>query len=400
MNIYVIKTAEKIYPFGDRPADLFIGNKCLRDIHIEEIKKTKCNPVFIDTYDLVQDAYPHLVFYDNVFVTSEAIQLIKKTGVTENTSFVCAFSNSYYIDSFLWSAKRDKDGEAILPVYYMLKKGRYPEKKKVLLFDCKKFDKEKMPSHMLIDGKGFDNPLTNVNIIPIENWVNLWQANISLLMKLAYDWEYTKRYRLFIPLIRALGSKDRVPLYVNKVGRNCNIHPSAIIEASIIGDNVHIGANAVVRLSIVGDGAYISDQALVRVCVIGENSYIANNNNIAFTVTYSDSFLISGPYQFSMFGKACAIMHCIDCDCRLDSSTIRAQVGEEEVVNTNCYYLGSCYGHRVKIGAGMISAPGSAIPNDLWISPTPNQVLRDFRSLEKRRNLFLSNGKLVTKEFL
>ena len=257
-----------------------------------------------------------------------------------------------------------------------------------------------MPPHMLVNGKGFDNPSTNINIIPVENWVNLWQANISSLMKLAYDWEYTKKYRLIIPLIRALGSMERAPKYINKIGKNCTIHPTAVVEASIIGDNVHIGANAVVRLSVIGDGAYISDQALVRVCVVGENSYIANNNNIAFVVTYAESFLISGPYQFSLFGKACAIMHCIDCDCRLDNYTIRAQVSEDEVVETNCYYLGSCYGHRVKIGAGTLSAPGSAIPNDLWINPNPQQLLKEFKSLEKRKNLFLSNGKLVTKEFL
>lgn len=385
----------------DKPSELLIANQPLRQMQIESVKKAGCLPVLVESFEAISDQGPYIVFFDNLCISAEAFRLFLKQVRKQKDGFTCAVDNRYYINSYLWGLTEDPDGLVQLPLYYITKPGTLPSRPQVISFDCKKFDRERMPPHMEIEGKGFDHPLTNVIILPIENWVNLWQANIAVLMLIAYELEFTRRYRQIIPLIRALGSIDRVPLYMNKIGKNCNIHPSAVIEASIIGDNVHIGANAVVRLAVVGKGAYISDQALIRVCNIGEGAYIANNNNIAFTIAYPGSFLISGPYQFSIFGQDCAVMHCIDCDTRLDGRSIRADVGGDELIDTKQLYLGSCYGHRVRIGAGTISAPGSAVPNDLWINPDPALVMKDFKNnLPCKINLFASNGKIITKEML
>lgn len=401
MNVYVVKTNKRIYPFMDKTPELLISNKTLADLQEENIRYAGCKLVKVDRFEDIEDKAPHIVFYDNLCISAQAIRLIIKEASGRKEGFVCAVDDSYYIDSYLWHLDKGISGVVPLQLYFVVEKGVLPEKIQIIHFECKKFERERMPPHMESDGKGFDIPLTNVIMIPIENWVNLWQANMGMLMLLAYQLEFTRLCRRSVALIRARGSRKRAPLYLNKIGKNCDIHPSAVIEASIIGNNVHIGANAVVRLCVIADNAYISDQALLRVCNIGHGSYIANNNNVAFSVTYSDSFLISGPYQFSIFGKECAIMHCIDCDCRLDGHNIRADTGGGILIDTKQKYLGSCYGHRARVGAGTISAPGSAVPNNVWINPNPAMVMSQFDSVfPVKKNLFLSGGRVITKERL
>ena len=54
-------------------------------------------------------------------------------------------------------------------------------------------------------------------------------------------------------------------------GKNCKIHPTAVIEACEIGDNA-IGPYAVVRASIIGDGAVIEEHAAADLSVLGPDS--------------------------------------------------------------------------------------------------------------------------------
>jgi carbonic anhydrase/acetyltransferase-like protein (isoleucine patch superfamily) len=401
MKVYIIRSRQRLYPFDDPISETLVANQTLLRSQIASINKAGCEAIIVEAWEQIQEQSAHLVLGGHVCISAEALRLFLQLAQGQNVSFGCAVDNRYYIESYLWHLQPDSRGAVPVELYYRVRDEPLPTRTKILQFTTRKFDRERMPRHMERNGKGFDQPLTNIVILPICNWVNLWQANIAMLMLRAYELEFIKRYRQLIPLIRAMGSLDRAPRYMNKVGKNCTIDPSAVVEASIIGDNVHIGANAVVRLAIVGKGAYISDQALLRVCVIGEEAYIANNNNLAFVVAYPGSFLISGPYQFSIFGSESAVMHCIDCDCRLDGWSIKAKVDEDLLIDTKQNYLGSCFGHRVRIGAGTICTPGSAVPNDLWVNPNPELLMRDFSpNLVTRKNLFLAKGRIVSKENL
>jgi carbonic anhydrase/acetyltransferase-like protein (isoleucine patch superfamily) len=401
MKVYIIKSRQRVYPFDDQISDTLVANRTLLRSQVASVRKAGCEAVIVEAWEQIKEQGAHVVFLGHVCISAEALRRFLQLAQGQSESFGCAIDNQYYIDSYLWHLKPDSRNAVPIELYYLVKRESVPVRSKILRFTAKKFERERMPRHMERNGKGFDQPLTNIVLLPIHNWVNLWQANIAMLMALAYELEFTKRYRQLIPLLRAMGSMNRAPRYMNKIGKNCTIDPSAVVEASVIGDNVHIGANAVVRLAVVGNDAYISDQALLRVCVVGEEAYIANNNNLAFVVAYPRSFLISGPYQFSIFGSDSAVMHCIDCDCRLDGWSVKAKVSEDLIVDTKQNYLGSCFGHRVRIGAGTICTPGSAILNDLWINPNPELLMREFSGkLVARQNLFLVKGKIVSKEHL
>ena len=155
---------------------------------------------------------------------------------------------------------------------------------------------------------------------------------------------------------------------INKIGKNCFIHPSAIIEGSIIGDNVRVGAGAVIRVSMIGKDCTISDNVVVANSVLGAGTFISNSNFIELCQTYKSVFLIHGPYQFSIFGESSACFAVINCDFRLDQQNIKipTSIG---IVDSGQPLLGIAYGHRSKVGGGSIIAAGRIVPNERHVYP-------------------------------
>lgn len=155
---------------------------------------------------------------------------------------------------------------------------------------------------------------------------------------------------------------------MNQKGKNCRIHPSAVVEGCILGENVTIGANAVVRMSVIGSGSFIADTAVVSFSVLGAQNFVSTGNHLVNSMTYPEVFTIHGPYQYSIFGKNAAVFATINSDIRLDLKTIRipSAIG---VMDSKQILLGVAYGHRCKIGGSNIIAAGRMVPNDYILNP-------------------------------
>ena len=74
-------------------------------------------------------------------------------------------------------------------------------------------------------------------------------------------------------------SRTTILRRIGSIGKNCMIHPTAVVEACTIGDNVEIGPHAVVRACVIGDGAKIDEHCVVNLSVVGkcpsgENGYL------------------------------------------------------------------------------------------------------------------------------
>ena len=169
--------------------------------------------------------------------------------------------------------------------------------------------------------------------------------------------------------VKPFGALTRIGLkMMNRYGKGCHIHPSAVVEGCILGDNVVVGANSVLRLSIIGSNTFIGDSAVVNYSVVGENNYVMTGNQLGLCLTYEDVFTIHGPYQFSVFGKSTAVFATINCDIRLDSKTIKIETALG-VMDSRQHLLGIAYGHRSKVGASNIIAAGRMVPNDAVLNP-------------------------------
>ncbi len=154
----------------------------------------------------------------------------------------------------------------------------------------------------------------------------------------------------------------------NKIGKNCKIHPTAILEGCELGNNVTVGAYSIVRVSKIGSGTSLEEHTLVKYSVLGKNNYVSNGNQLNGCMTYDDAFLIHGPYQFSIFGNSATAMAVINCDLRLDQKSIQIETSRGRL-DSKQFLLGIAYGHGAKVGGGNIILPGRIVPNNYHLPP-------------------------------
>jgi hypothetical protein len=162
---------------------------------------------------------------------------------------------------------------------------------------------------------------------------------------------------------------------LNRTGRGCRIHPTAVLENAVLGAGVVAGANSVIRHSFIGAGTTIGDGTTVNNSVIGERNVIASGNQLNLCMSYDDVFLIHGPYQFSIFGRSAAVFAVINCDIRLDRQTIAIPT-DAGLLDSRQPLLGIAYGHHSKVGGGNIIAAGRIVPNHRRIAPPPTIILK------------------------
>lgn len=395
MKAYVIATPALLYPFNETAADSLVLNMRLVDSQRKALAECGYEVQSVSSWQDIMDPHPHLVLQGNLYATPEALHAFLAAARNSRCSVQAAAAPGKFTEDVLWHVQKDEAGNAPLPLWYVHGNGGMPFRTVPLNLDEEVHD-IRLPSHMGTgEGKGMEMLLSRRALVPIDTWVNLYQANMQGLWAMTARARHLPWWRLLWAFILGRGNLFGAMGHLNVIGKRCKIHPTAVVELCEIGDDVEIGAYAVVRMSVIGNGVNISDHASIRGVVLGEGAHIANNNNLLMVAVYPRSFLISGPYQFSMFGYDTAVMHCIDCDTRLDGQTIRAEVGDGVSLKTPIRYLGSCFGHGVRAGAGSITAPGRAIPNGMYILPDPNQVVnRVDASLPRQKNLFTHHGGL------
>lgn len=165
-----------------------------------------------------------------------------------------------------------------------------------------------------------------------------------------------------------------------KVGKNCIIHPGAMIFGpTTIGDNVHIDAGAVIEnciignnvnvsqdsqlmLSVVGDGTFLPFKAALFMTTIMDNSMVAQNTCLQMCVVGRNTFIGAG----STFT-----------DYNLIPAPIRALDGNDELKPSNRPVLGGCVGHNCRIGAGMIVYPARTIESDVVLAASKERRVID-----------------------
>lgn len=395
MKAYILASDLSLYPFGDLPDAWRVGDRLLPDLQDEALRACGLEPVRVSSREAITAPPPHLILDATLYFTPEAIGAFLASVRRAGRSARAAVAPGLFADQVLWHVARGADGAIPLPLWYV--KDEASDELLAMTVDEDVHDVRLPPQMATREGKGLELLLTRRPFVPITHWVSLWQANMQALFAMTARAQQLPWPRKLWAFARGGGNLYGAMGQLNTIGKNCRIHPTAVVELSEIGDDVEIGAYAVVRMSVIGRGSAISDHASVRGVVVGEGSCIANNNNVMFSLVYPNAFLISGPYQFSVFGRECVIMHCICCDTRLDGRGIKAEVAQGTVVGTPLRYLGSCYGHEVRAGAGTITGPGRAIPNGIHFLPNPNQVVNQIEaSIPRAQSVFTSGGGLTT----
>ena len=366
MKFYRLRTGRHLFSFGDGISEVPIYGRPLREVQFLNIQSLGHELLDVASEDQIEDEN-YFIFEDDLVFSQDFIKKLVRAAKTQrNLSFrFCLNSNSF--NSRYCLAQSALPSENLKFNFYYKSKSA-PQIEDFYIPQKVYENRIAIPRQILASGYySFDQ--TETFICRILSPFHLMQANLAFLFlrfiglrKLLPEsvinrWLPTHSKMFF----RALKLR-------NKIGKNCRIHPTAILEGCELGDHVTVGAYSVVRASKIGSGTSLEEHTLVKYSVLGKNNYVSNGNQINGCMSYDDAFLIHGPYQFSIFGKAATAMAVINCDLRLDQKSIQIETSKGRL-DSQQYLLGIAYGHGAKVGGGNIILPGRIVPNYFNLPP-------------------------------
>lgn len=395
----IVKTDTVIPPFNDHCGDILILNENLRDYQARILSAAGCSYKFIERVAVKDENLDNtIIFDDDLFFTPEFLNEFIECALKKGARVVRATVEKTLFTKQIAVLQHLRENESIIeyPLYFC-KSGNFDTAaaENAVINPDEFYESGHFPDHMI--GKDhFKFCVTSKAIVRVCEPIHIAMVNM------AANFARLARYRK-LSVFEKLGvlfkarsiSEAKILSAVSRVEKGAKVHPTAVIEGSVVKSGAIIGAYAVVRFSVIGAGAYIDDHSAVKFSVIGDKAYIANNNVIFFSVVYPRAFLISGPYQFSCFGYDSAVMNSIPSDYRLDGKTISVMCSDG-VKDTGLRFAGSIIGHRTRIAAGLIIAPGRMIPNDITLYPDPSAVITKVpaEAALKKGAWFFIDGKL------
>ncbi|MDP2304637.1 MAG: hypothetical protein Q8P18_01250 [Pseudomonadota bacterium] len=223
----------------------------------------------------------------------------------------------------------------------------------------------------------------------LEHWSHVLRVNLLALVATAEeakaDFEaspiWKKVFVVLAVLLRARSLKPHaIGRALNRVGKRCKIHPTAVVEASQLGDDVEVGAFALIRGCVVGDGAKIEDYAHTSLSVIGPGARLGRTAMCNFSVLYPGAFVSAGGgWQMCVFGRDAFVAMTATAFDLSFGQPVRV-VHQGAVVSADTHFLGVAIGHRARIGAHVKMGYGMAVPSDAFLVAPSGDVLRKWPS--------------------
>ena len=369
MKIHRLPSNKKLYSFGDDLAVVPILNTTLF-----QYQESVCNSIGlkITPVESIEKSneknhcgrfeFAQSMVFNKGFL-SAALEFIKRNKPTKNLQFSIKTEESLIRFSLPTTQNQDS---WIFPFYYRINREDSFEN---VILEGKEFSMKLAIPKPIVPFGYYTTHQNEIFAAEIISPFHLLQANVGLNIGRTIPYPKIIPTFLFGYFSEPFSRFSRWGLKLqNNIGKNCKIHPSAVIEGCHLGDNVIVGANAVLRLSVIGDNTFIGDTAVVTFSIIGKNNYIMTGNHLQFCLTYESVFTIHGPYQFSIFGRNTAVFATINCDIRLDGKTISIPT-ENGILDSKQHLLGIAYGHNCKIGASNIIAAGRIVPNNTVLNP-------------------------------
>lgn len=220
-------------------------------------------------------------------------------------------------------------------------------------------------------------------VMSIESWVHVYFAGIifGLFGRASRFDRYVKAHNFYSLrlLWRAILEQKHLlsTSEVVKVGRNTNIHSTAVITGpAVIGDNCSIGPGVfldnvtlgdnvtiddgcVLMMSTVGSGSFLPFRAALYLTSVMENTIIAQNTCLQMCAIGRNSFIGAGN-TFTDFNL-------------VEQKPIRAANLDGRLEEVGQVVLGSAVGHNCRIGSGMIMFPGRMIESDVVLVASPGR---------------------------
>jgi len=235
-----------------------------------------------------------------------------------------------------------------------------------------------IPTHMSNMYGDLTYNLPTKPFLSIEHWLHILHANIDFgifAMGARFEQEADRKFALNLKLLWQ-GLVERKQILSSsalvKVGKNCSIDPTAIIQGpTFIGDNVHIGAGAVIGNCYIGNNVTIDFGCQLMLSVVGDRSFLPFRASLYRTLLMEDCMVAQNTcLQMCAVGRGSFIgAGNTFTDFNLVDKPLRSHFGGQ-LEDTGMTALGSAIGHNVRIGAGMIIFPSRMIDSDVILLPS------------------------------
>lgn len=371
IKIYRLKTRSCLHAFDDPILEVPVDGMLLADFQKKVVSSLGHELIDIESLDQVNPFAHFVYFHDDLVFTKEFLKSCLLHIKRATTSLQFALKENSFNRHFNLPHQKNEKHNLFFDFFYI---DRSDKKICLCYIDQQIYEQRISIPRQIVQSGMLCYDQTDNFIMRLASPFHLLYANLALnlgrpirIQRFCPQWIQEKFFSFGSSLFyRALK-------WSNQIGRNCKIHPSAIIEGAVIEDNVTIGAGSIIRLSRIGSDSTIEDGARVAYSVLGKKNYIAAGNLINLSMTYDEVFLIHGPYQFSIYGKQVAVMAVINCDVRLDQKNIKIMT-DQGLLDSLQPLIGIAYGHGSVVGGGNVIAPGRIVPNDCKIPP-PEQIL-------------------------
>jgi UDP-N-acetylglucosamine diphosphorylase / glucose-1-phosphate thymidylyltransferase / UDP-N-acetylgalactosamine diphosphorylase / glucosamine-1-phosphate N-acetyltransferase / galactosamine-1-phosphate N-acetyltransferase len=387
----ILQAKRSISPFNEPARDLRIQNQPLWLLQRNALAPYVTRELELPSNArLPQMQEPMLVYRDNLFFDEHYIDEFIRLALRKNRPVRAAFSiddPAFREHALPLSISYTPAGNLYLADLWYYPRGPVADVDPLVVdMQSREVGYYHIPSYMAGERGDlvFQVPLRAM--LAIDTWVHIFIADVVFgLFKRGNRFENRLADDLAFKL-KVVGSAIYEGCQVLecselvKIGKNCVIHPGAMIYGpTTIGDNVHIDAGAVIEnciignnvnvsqdcqlmLSVVGDGTFLPFKAALFMTTIMDNSMVAQNTCLQMCVVGRNTFIGAG----STFT-----------DYNLIPAPIRALDGNDQLKPSNRPVLGGCVGHNCRIGAGMIIYPARTIESDVVLAASKERRVVD-----------------------
>ena len=214
-------------------------------------------------------------------------------------------------------------------------------------------------------------PLTERLLLPCHHWLQLLWVNLLgmapfLWRELAGKNVVEVAWRTTGAAIRARSlSPLRIGAQLQRRGKGCSIHPSAVVEGCWLGEGVEIGANAVVRGCVLGDGAAVEDLAVAELSVLAPGARVQRQAMLKYSVAGANAAM-GGVMQLGVLDRGAAVKRGALMMDMAFGQQIRVR-HRGQLHDAPVGLAGVCVGAGTQVGAGIKVAGGRALPPGVQI---------------------------------
>lgn len=367
MRVWVEPSQRRVSPFLDPASELRIGDRTLAAWQAQAFRDAGLE--VIDRFEL-----PCLVVPDNLWTTGAALTAFIRAA--EGRDAVLGLKTGVFHARVhrLQPCWREAFGGWIVPGVRLVLRNETPQ---IVWMDAEEqVISLPVPEAMRDRPEGDQIGLPKHPMMTIEHWAHLlWasQAAGALEARNATRWQGVWALLRAVMAARSI-NRWRVLGKLNRIGRGCDIHPTAVVEASTLGDGVVVGAFARVFGSQLGDGAVVMPGAQVEVSTLGAGATVAQQSVLRACVVYPDAFMSQSTLQACVVGQSTFMTQA---SYSLDFSfegNVRVKL-DGRLADSGTRFLGSAFGHRARVGAGIWLAPGREVPNDTTVVLDPGEIV-------------------------